>query len=32
MAILAEVSKSTLTFEPDMFRKNAFYNCLKSDA
>ena len=24
MAVPAEVSKSTLTFEPDVFRKNAF--------
>ena len=24
MAVLAEVSKSTVTFEPDVFRKNTF--------
>ena len=32
MAVPTEVSKNTLTFEPDMFRKNAIYNCLKFDA
>ena len=31
MAVLTEASKSTLTFEPDVFRKNVFYNCLKFD-
>ena len=29
MAVAAEVSKSTLTFKPDVFRKNAFLQLLQ---